>query len=112
MSTLDKLKSKVANLETKTLMDTFVPKTSGWLSRKLIVMLAIVATLVVIGRENQSLIIWSIVILGGVWMLTQVIQDIFNSRDARIIRCEIIRALAKDGLTPEELKRLDETSKE
>lgn len=108
MSSLSKLKSKVTNLEISSLMAAFVPKTSGWLSRKLIVMLAIVATLVVIGRENQSLIIWSVVILGSVWLLTQVIQDVFNSRDARIIRCEIIKALAQDGLTTDEIKSLDD----
>jgi hypothetical protein len=108
MSAIDRLKSKISGLETKSLMDAFVPKSSGWLSRKMVVMLAVIGVLVLIGRENQALIMQYSCIMAGIWLLTQVIQDVAHSRDSRKVRIAMIEAMAKDGLSDEERKELGE----
>jgi len=103
MSSIEDLETKLAKLKAGAHFDALLPKSSGWLSRKLVIALSVVGALLFIGRDNISLTIWATTILGGIYLLTQGAHDIFSSRDDRITRCELIRAMAKDGITKEEL---------
>lgn len=106
MSKIDDLKTKLAKLEASTHFDSLLPKSSGWLSRKLIVALAAIATLIIIGRDNQAAIINWVGILALAYLVVQAGHDVFSGRDDRITRCKLIDAMAKDGLSDEDLKAL------
>lgn len=106
MSSIENLKAQIAKLEAGESFNALLPKSSGWLSRKLVIALAIIGALIFIGRDNIALTIWATVILGGIYLVTQAAHDIFQSRDDRITRCELIKAMAQDGLTKEELESI------
>lgn len=103
MSAIDDLKGKLANLEISSKIGALVPKSSGWLSRKLITTLSVAGVVVYLGHDNIVLALYGVIVLGVAYLVTQAAHDIFQSRDDRIIRVAIIEALARDGLTPDEL---------
>lgn len=102
MSTVSDLQAKLE----KAKLGSLLPSTSGWLSRKLVVVLAVVAALIVIGRENVSLIVICMTVMACVYMIIQGIIDFGHDRNDTVIRGQLIAAAAKDGLTAEELKEL------
>jgi hypothetical protein len=106
MSDIQNLKAKLSKLEAKNYFDALLPKTSGWFSRKLMVALAVVAALIILGRDNMSSIINWIGFIAIAYIVSQAVHDVFSSRDDRISRCKLIDAMAKDGLTKEEIASL------
>ena len=55
MASIESLKAKLSKLEASSHFDTLLPKTSGWLSRKLLILLAVLAGMIYLGRDNLSL---------------------------------------------------------
>jgi hypothetical protein len=106
MSKIDDLKGKLAKLEASAHFESLLPKSSGWLSRKLLVVLAIIGVLVFLGRENVNLILAGIITLGVVYLIAQAAQDISHDWSDAWVRRKLIDAMAKDGLSQEELEAL------
>jgi divalent metal cation (Fe/Co/Zn/Cd) transporter len=98
MSKIDDLKAKLAELEAGSHITALMPKSSGWLSRKLLVVLAVIGVLIFLGRENVNLILGGIVTLGIVYLITQAAHDIVSSITDAWVRRKLIEAMAKDGL--------------
>lgn len=103
MSKIDALKSKIAKLEISSYIDTLLPKSSGWLSRKLCVVLAVIAALVIIGRDNQNLIISGMITLCVVYLIVQGMNDLMDKFVEGWTRNKIIEGMSKDGLSKEEV---------
>jgi hypothetical protein len=103
MSNLDDLRKKLAKAEASAHFDSLLPKSSGWLSRKLIVVLAVIAALILLGRDNQSAIISGIITLGVVYLIVQAVQDLGHSASDAYARGKLIEAMAKDGLDANEI---------
>ncbi len=106
MSTIQKLEDRISKLKVGANLSSLLPKNSGWLSRKLLVTLALVGGLIFLGRDNITLVIYGIIILGSVYMVTQTLHDIFVCREDGMTRRQLITAMASDGLSPEETKAL------
>ena len=106
MSNITKLEEKIAKLKVKAGFDSLLPKGSSWLSKKLLSMLAIVAGLIWLGRDNLTLVIYGMIILGSVYMLTQTLHDIFVAREDGQTRRKLIDAMSADGLNDDERKAL------
>jgi hypothetical protein len=106
MSSIDALKSKLAKLETSNYIDALIPKSSGWLSRKLGVVLAVIAALIIIGRDNQNSIIAGIITLCVVYLIVQGVNDLMDKFVEGWTRVKIIEGMAKDGLTKEEIETI------
>lgn len=93
MSSIDTLKEKLSKLEASAHFNSLLPKSSGWLSRKLLVALAVVVAMFVIGRDNQALIINWIGIIAVTYLIAQAAHDIFSGRDDRITRVKLIEVM-------------------
>lgn len=109
MSTIEKLQEKLEKLKASSAVQSLIPSSSGWLSRKLWVALAIVATLVIVGRENINIVLNGIITLGMVYIIAQGVHDIVQSLGEAYVRGKIVTNLAKDGLTVEEIKAVNES---
>lgn len=104
MADIKKLEDKLAKLKLSSSFGAFLPKTSGWLSRKLLVALALIGGLIFLGRDNITLVIYGMIILGSIYMITQTLHDIFTCREDGATRRALIAAMAADGnLSSEEL---------
>ena len=102
------LKTKLAELEAGSHFNAMLPKTSGWFSRKLIVVLAVIGALIFLGRDNLNLIIGGIIALGMTYLIVQCAQDLMHSFCDAWVRRKLIDAMAKDGLSKEELDTITE----
>jgi hypothetical protein len=106
MSDIQKLEDKLIKLKSKAHFDTFLPKGSSWLSKKLLSMLAIVAALIWLGRDNLALSINGIILVSVVYIIAQAVNDAVHSVTEAWVRRTLIQAMAVDGLNEEERKAL------
>lgn len=106
MSSIDALKAKLAKLEASTHIDALIPKSSGWLSRKLGVVLTAMAVLIFIGRDSVATIIAGIITLGVTYLIVQGVNDLMDKFVEGWTRVKIIEGMSKDGLTKEELETI------
>jgi hypothetical protein len=106
MSDIAKLQEKIAGLKVGAGFSSLLPKKSGWLSKKLLSMLAIVACLIWFGRENIALTINGIILVAVVYIIAQAVNDAVHSITEAWVRRAIINAMAVDGLSDEERKSL------
>lgn len=104
MASIDALKSKLAKLEVSTHIDALIPKSSGWLSRKLGVVLAVIVALIIIGRDNTNSIISGIITLCVVYLIVQGVNDLMDKFVEGWTRSKIIDGMAKDGISKEEME--------
>jgi hypothetical protein len=73
-----------------------------WTSRKLWVMVAMVAGLIWLFKANLALILWQLTIIVGLWLVCTTVTDIFADNNRTKIKEKLIEDLSKDGLTKEE----------
>ncbi len=106
MSNIDKLEEKLAKLKTSASLSALLPKGSNWLSKKLLSMLAVVAGLIWLGRDNLSLVISSITLLAAIYIIVQGVNDAVHSLCDAWTRRAIIQGMAVDGISAAERKAL------
>jgi divalent metal cation (Fe/Co/Zn/Cd) transporter len=104
--TIEDLKAKISNLELGHQISGLVPKSSGWLSRKMLVTLAVVAGVLWLGRGNLMQTIQSIVYIVIVWLIVQTVQDVVHSICDAYVRGKLIDGAARDGLTADEVREI------
>jgi hypothetical protein len=104
--TIEDLRQKISNLELGHQISGLIPKSSGWLSRKMLVTLGIVAGVLWLGRGNLTQAIQSIVSIVVVWLIAQTVQDVVHSFCDAYVRGKLIDGAAKDGLTTDEVREI------
>lgn len=106
MASIEGLKDKISNLELGHQISGLIPKSSGWLSRKMLVTLAVVAGVLWLGRGNLMQTIQSIVHIVIIWLVVQTVQDVVHSICDAYVRGKLIDGAAKDGLSKDEMDSL------
>ena len=103
---LDKLHTALKSVESGQQMQSLIPKSSSWLSRKLLVTLAVIGGILWLGKASIMLTIHEAVVLAAVYLISQCIQDVGHSIADAYVRGKLIEGASKDGLDAEEQKNL------
>lgn len=80
-----------------------------WTSRKFLVTVALVGTLLFLCKGAILAIIWPVTVLAGLWLVCTTVTDVYDKKCQKDFKSELLAALAKAGLTPEEITVLDQT---
>jgi hypothetical protein len=84
-------------------------KSPRWASRKMLVTLSLIGGLVWLFKGSLSTILWQVTLLAGLWLVCTTVTDLAEKHYGFKMRSELLKELAKDGLTKEEAEIVEKS---
>lgn len=96
-------------------MDSFIKnvkemKAPRWTSRKMLVTLALIGAMVWLFKGSLATILWQVTALAGLWLLCTTLTDLADKHYNYKMKSDLLKELAKDGLTKEEAEVVEKVS--